>query len=31
MHGRYTPYYFIGPGLLLLGTFFAYPLLDTLY
>ena len=30
MHGRYTPYYFIGPGLLILGTFFAYPLLDTL-
>ena len=31
MHGRYTPYLFIGPGLLLLGIFFAYPLLDTLW
>ena len=31
MHGRYTPYLFIGPGLLLLGIFFAYPLLVTLW
>jgi len=31
VHGRYTPYLFIGPGLLLLGIFFAYPLLDTLW
>ena len=31
MHGRHTPYFFVGPGLLLLGIFFAYPLLDTLW
>ena len=31
MHRRYTFLFFVGPGLLLLGIFFAYPLLDTLY
>jgi putative chitobiose transport system permease protein len=31
VHGRYTPFLFVGPGLLLLGIFFAYPLLDTLW
>lgn len=31
MHGRYAPYCFVAPGLLLLVLFFAYPLLDTLY
>ena len=31
MHGRYTPLFFVGPGLLLLAIFFAYPLLDTLW
>ena len=31
MHGRYAPYLFVAPGLLLLVVFFAYPLLDTLY
>ncbi|NKB69149.1 MAG: ABC transporter permease subunit [Candidatus Latescibacteria bacterium] len=31
MHKRYTFLFFVGPGLLLLGIFFVYPLLDTLY
>ena len=31
MYGRYAPYFFVAPGLLLLVVFFAYPLLDTLY
>ena len=31
MHGRYTPFFFFGPGLLLLSIFFAFPLLDTLW
>ncbi|MEE2658822.1 MAG: sugar ABC transporter permease [Candidatus Latescibacterota bacterium] len=28
---RWTPYLFVAPGVLLLGTFFAYPLLDTFW
>ena len=28
---RLTPYLFVGPGLILLGTFFAYPVLDTVW
>ena len=28
---RLSPYLFVGPGLLLLATFFAYPVLDTLW
>ena len=31
MHRKSTPYIFIAPGLLLLATFFAYPLLDTFW
>lgn len=31
MNQRLTPYLFVGPGLLLLATFFAYPVLDTIW
>ena len=31
MHQRWTPYFFMAPGLLLLAVFFAYPLLDTFW
>jgi putative chitobiose transport system permease protein len=31
VHARHTPYLFMAPGLLLLSTFFAYPLLDTFW
>ena len=31
MHNKTTPYFFVGPGLLLLAIFFAYPLLDTFW
>lgn len=31
MHTRLSPYLFVAPGLLLLGTFFAYPLLNTFW
>tara|TARA_Y100000588_G_scaffold98052_1_gene106510 strand:+ start:69 stop:1001 length:933 start_codon:yes stop_codon:yes gene_type:complete len=31
MHSKKSPYLFIAPGLLLLATFFAYPLLDTFW